>query len=156
MHQIFFYTILYADDTSVLLNGNRFTDLFTLHNSEFEKLSLWLRSNKLTLNVQKIYYIVVHRARIKSDKHAVITIDKDILQRTNSLKYLGFISDYKLNWTQHIAHVKNKISKVIGIMYSARIFLSKLSMRELYYLYIHIYPYLIYCIEVWGILLILI
>ena len=29
----------------------------------------------------------------------------------NSLKYLGVIIDYKLNWTQHIAHVKNKISK---------------------------------------------
>ena len=49
----FLYTILYADDTSVLLNGKRHTDLIALLNSEFEKLSLWLRCNKLSLNVQK-------------------------------------------------------------------------------------------------------
>ena len=145
----FLYTILYADDTNVLLNGKCYTDLVALLNSELEKLSLWLQSNKLSLNVQKTYYIVFHRARIKSDEHAVITINNVILQRTNSLKYLGVIIDYKLNWTQHIAHVKNKISKGIGIMYRARNYLSKVSMRKLYYSYI--YPYLIYCIEVWGI-----
>ena len=38
----FLYTILYADDTSVLLNGKCYTDLVALLNSELEKLSLWL------------------------------------------------------------------------------------------------------------------
>ena len=47
------YTILYANDTSVLLNGKRYTELIALLNSELEKISLWLRSNKLSLNVQK-------------------------------------------------------------------------------------------------------
>ena len=92
----FLYTILYADDTSVLLNGKRYTDLVALLNSELERLSLWLRFNKLSVNVQKTYYIVFNRARIKSGEHAVITIDKVILQRTNILKYLGVIIDYKL------------------------------------------------------------
>ena len=36
----FLYTILYADDTCVLLNGKRYTDLIALLNSELEKLSL--------------------------------------------------------------------------------------------------------------------
>ena len=102
------------------MNGKRYNDLIALLNSELEKLSLWLRSNKLSLNVQKTYYMVFHRARVKSDEHAVITIDNVILQRTNSFKYLGVIIDYKLNWTQHIAHVRNKISKGIGIMYRAK------------------------------------
>ena len=48
--------------------------------------------------------MVFHRARNKSDEHAVITIDNVILQRTYSLKYLGVIIEYKLIWTQHIAH----------------------------------------------------
>ena len=77
--------------------------------------------------------MVFHRARIKSDEHAVITIGNAILQRTNSLKYLGVIIDYKLNWTQYISHARNKISKGIGIMYRARKYLSKLSVRKLYY-----------------------
>ena len=59
-------------------------------------ISYWLRSNKLSLNVQKTYYIVFHRARIKSGEYAVITIDNAIPQRNNSLKYLCVIIDYKL------------------------------------------------------------
>ena len=98
-----------------------------------KKLSLWLRSNKLSLNVLKTYYFVFHRAKIKSDEHAVIIINNVIFQRTNSLKYIGVIIDYKLNWSQHIAHVKNNISKGIGIMYRARNYLSKLSMMKLCY-----------------------
>ena len=64
-------------------------------------------------------------------------------------KYFGVIIDHKLNWTQFIAHVKSKISKGIGIMYRARTYLTKNSLKKLYFSYI--YPYLIYCIEIWGI-----
>ena len=71
------------------------------------------------------------------------------VQRTGTFKYLGVIIDHKLNWTQHITYVKNKISKGIGIMYRARSCLTKRSLKNLYYSYI--YSYLIYCIEIWGI-----
>ena len=93
--------------------------------------------------------MVIHRSRIKTDSHAVITMDKVCLQRADSFKYLGLIIAHKLNWTQHIAYVKNKISKGIGIMYRARNCLTKTSLKNLYYSYI--YPYLIYCIEIWNI-----
>ena len=38
--------------------------------------------------------------------------------------------------------------KSIGIMYIARQFLTKKALLMLYYAYI--YPYMTYCIEVWG------
>ena len=93
------YRILYADDTSVLLNGNNYSNIIELLNLELEKLSIWLKCNKLTLNVQKTYYMVFHRSRIKTDTHAVITMDDVCLQRTDSFKYLGVIINHKLNWT---------------------------------------------------------
>ena len=93
----FLYTILYADDTSVLLNGNNYSNLIKLLDSELENVSIWLKSNKLTLNVQKTYYMVFHRSRIKTDTHAVITMDNVCLQRTDSFKYLGVIINHKLN-----------------------------------------------------------
>ena len=93
--------------------------------------------------------MVFHRAKLKIDKHAAIKMNGVFLQRTNSLKYLGVIIDHKLNWTQHIAHVKNKVSMGIGIMYRARNYLTKNSLKSLYFSYI--YPYLIYCVEIWGI-----
>ena len=91
---IFLYTILYADDTSVLLNGKDYAHLIGLLNTELEKVSIWLKTNKLSLNVKKTYYVVFHRSRIKTDAHAVITMDKVCLQRTDSFKYLGVIIDH--------------------------------------------------------------
>ena len=145
----FLYSILYADDTCVLLNGKNYLNLVKLLNSELDKLSIWLNANKLSLNVKKSYYMVFHRAKLKLDKRAVIKVNGVSLQSTNSFKYLGVIIDHKLNWTQHIAHVKNKVSKGIGIMYRARNYLTKNSLKSLYFSYI--YPYLIYCVEIWGI-----
>ena len=72
-----------------------------------------------------------------------------LLNRANQVKYFGIIIDHKLNCGQHITYVKNKIAKGIGIMYKARRFLSKACVNNLYQTYI--YPYLIHCIEVWGI-----
>ena len=75
-------------------------------------------------------------------------MEGNILTKINSAKYLGIIIDYKLNWIDHIAYVKNKISKGIGIIYKARSVLSKTSLVSLYYSYV--YPYLTYCNEAWG------
>ena len=47
----------------------------------------------------------------------------DLLNKVNSVKYLGIIIDHKLNWIDHIAYIKNNISKGIGIIYRARNFL---------------------------------
>ena len=45
--------------------------------------------------------------------------------------------------------LRTRSLKGLASCYKAINYLSKLSMRKLYYSYI--YPYLIYCIEVWGI-----
>ena len=58
------------------------------------------------------------------------------------------IIDAKLNWVSHITYVKNKITKGIGIIKKARPFLNKSVLSNLYHTFI--YPYLIYCVEVWG------
>ena len=72
-----------------------------------------------------------------------IITNNQILTKVNSIKHLGIIVDHKLNWLDHITYVKAKISKRIGIMYKARKYLSKNSLKN-------VYPYLTYCVEVWG------
>ena len=58
--------------------------------------------------------MVFHRSKIKTDTHAVNTMDNVCLQRTDSFKYLEVIINHKLNLTKHIDYVKNKISNGIG------------------------------------------
>ena len=47
------FTILYADDTSVVANNNNLDKLLEILNDELHKLSIWLKANKLSLNINK-------------------------------------------------------------------------------------------------------
>ena len=44
------YTVLYADDTCVLLNGKSLNLIVETVNAELQLLSTWLKSNKISLN----------------------------------------------------------------------------------------------------------
>ena len=105
------YTIMYADDTNVIMSGNDLESLIQSVKSELCLLNTWLKANKLSLNVNKIYYLVFHRARIKVDNDNSIRMNDSIINSASHLKYLGVIIGSKLNWVPHITYVKNIISK---------------------------------------------
>jgi hypothetical protein len=71
-----------------------------------------------------------------------------VIDRVKEVVFLGVILDEHISWKPHISHVARKISKSIGIIYKASFFLSKSSLCKLYYSLV--YPYLQYCITVWG------
>ena len=59
------FTILYADDTCVLLRSTDLSKLVKLISSEQNLLSKWFKSNIISLNTGKTFYMVFHRARLK-------------------------------------------------------------------------------------------
>ena len=84
------FAIMYADDTCFLINGTDMNTLIKQQNFELESLCIWFKSNKLSLNTQKTFYMVFHRARLKTiDKTIDIIMDNQILTKVNSIKYLG-------------------------------------------------------------------
>ena len=88
------YSILFADDTSVFLKGNNLNFLSTIINEELNKLSIWLASNKLTLNIEKLHYVIFHRARRKQS-NINMTLSNISLERVTFTKFLGAIIDEK-------------------------------------------------------------
>ena len=142
------FKILYADDTCVLISGNHLNNLIKMLNIELISLNNWFKANKLSLNTKKSFFMIFYRSRIKPNDINTVVIDNHDLTQVKSAKYLGVIIDHKLNWIEPIFYVKSKISKGIGIMYKARQFLTKKALLMLYHAYI--YPYMTYCIEVWG------
>ena len=64
------------------------------------------------LATQKTFYMLFHRARIKSN-NSVVKINDSVLNRVNNMKYLDVIIDHKLKWCEHISYVKNKVSKAL-------------------------------------------
>ena len=99
------YCILYVNDTCAVLSGNDLSDLKKLLHTELCKLSIWLSSNKLSLNTNKTFYLLLHRARIKPVKISM-EMNGSIINRVNSIKYLGVIIYHKLNWIKHIAYIE--------------------------------------------------
>ena len=143
------FTVLYADDTSVVIHGKDMLSIITTLNHELHTLSTWLKANKLSLNTDKTYYMIFHRARIKlPDTDYPIIMNNSPLSNIKNHKYLGVILDSKMSWILYISYVKNKVAKGIGIMFKARTYLDRKSLINLYNAYI--YPYLIYCVESWG------
>ena len=52
------YSILYADDTYIYLSGKDFCSLICTMNIEVNRIVVWPKSNKLTLNTSKAFYMV--------------------------------------------------------------------------------------------------
>ena len=105
------FNILYADDTSILLSGRDLNKLIQELNTELVLVLVteWLKANKLTLNIEKTYYIVFHCGRRKTLNNIKLQMDDKIpvIKESPHIKYLGVILDNKLNWIEHIGYVKN-------------------------------------------------
>ena len=91
--------------------------------------------------------MIFHRSRIKSEG-LQITIRNENIKETNSIKKLGILVDNKFKWHEHIIYTKNKVSPAIGILYKARKYANKQTVKQMYYTFV--FPYLIYGCEIWG------
>ena len=56
---------LFADDTSVVIEGTNYDKIIDIVYKELELKNIWLRANKLTVNIKKTHYVMFHRTRIK-------------------------------------------------------------------------------------------
>ena len=141
------FSILFADGTSILMKHTNLDHLSDMLNIELDKLSIWLASNKLTLNIDKSHFVILHRVRLKQNNMNISLCDIS-LNRVTLTKFLGVIIDGKLSFSRHVPYIKNIISKGIGIIIKARKYLNRKSLLDLYHAFV--YPYLTYCIEICG------
>ena len=130
-------SILFADDTTVIVESDSVSDAIALMKLELIKLNIfWLQANKLTLNTTKTHYMVFDRGKKQSGNN-LLTLNNKSIDYVKFTKFLGVIIDEQLNWLNPISYVKNKISKGFGIILRARKFSlkkrSRISIMPLYY-----------------------
>ena len=77
-----------------------------------------------------------------------IDINQTRIQEVKETKFLGVIIDNKLKWSAHISYISKKISKGIGTILKSRKVFCNETLLSLYHTFV--YPYLSYCIHVWG------
>ena len=95
------FSMLFADDTSVFIEGTNYDKMIDILNNELKRVDIWLKANKITINTKKTHYMMFHRTRIKGDHHPII-IGGNPLTYFNNTQFLGVIIDHKLKWSNHI------------------------------------------------------
>ena len=141
--------ILFADDSNLFISGNDADLIMKTLNTELKEISLWLKANKLSLNIKKTHFMIFS-SKNKPHTDMNINIDGEIINETSKTKFLGVIIDNKLSWKDHILYISGKLARGTGVILRARKYLMKETLISLYYSFV--YPYLIYCNHVWGLL----
>ena len=101
-----FNMVMYADDTTLYCNlSNNANENYL--NSELNKISEWLASNKLSLNTRKTKFMVFHTVQRKI-QYPILTINNTVIERVKQFNFLGIILHYTLKWQKHIDHVSKK------------------------------------------------
>ena len=98
--------ILFADDTTILIESDHVPTALKLMNKELQKLNTWLTANKLSLDISKTHYMVFDRGKEKEDQDSLY-LNKILTERAKFTKILMVIIDEKLTWTHHISFFWN-------------------------------------------------
>ena len=91
--------------------------------------------------------MVFHRAK-HLHMDVKLCINKVPIQQVDNTNFSVVIIYGNLNGSNHISYINSKIANGIGIICRARKFFLKSALINLCYAFI--FPYLIYCVEVWG------
>ncbi len=144
-HSIPAVSILFADDTTLLIPGSNYLELIHLFNFCRPYLESWLQLNKLYLNIEKTFYLIFGTA--SSDIFKLQLLNTEIT-RCFSATLLGLTLDSKYNWKEHIQKLLMKLLPLKPIFYHIRDKLTTQSKFLLYYSLVQ--SRLNYCIEFYG------
>ena len=141
--------VLFADDSNLILKGEDPKTLAETLTTELEKVNDWFAANKLLLNPDKTKLIVFKSRKCRKDLTAApVTLNGKILKQVTSESFLGVQLDEILKWYEHTGKVANNISRKIGMMSRVKHFVSRKTLRSLYFAFVH--PHIIYGITLWG------
>ncbi len=163
------FTLLFADDTCALASNSNLPDLIQKCNQEINKIAIWLKSNKLAVNVGKCKFLIFHNKGKKidlenlsldfnfndpqqNDPHKIIPLERIYNLHPNpelrSYKYLGILLDEYLSFNYHYDLICKKISKGLFCLKRAKNILNIKSLKSMYFALVH--SHLLYCSLVVG------
>ena len=138
----------FADDTNLLYVNKNLKTIQNKVNKDLKSLVTWLRANKISLNASKTELIIFRDPRKKITYDMKIKIDGKKLTPCSSVKYLGIYIDQHLNWNVHLAELKPKLSRAVGMLSKLRYFVNKETLRMVYF---GIFSSLLsYGAQIWG------
>jgi hypothetical protein len=100
-------TILYADDTNIIINDKNPDDFKTIMNNTYQDLNNWFKQNLLSLNHKKKTHFL--HFKMKNTNHIDMNTDhiNEPISKVQHIKFLGLMLDDTLSWKSHICKYVN-------------------------------------------------
>ncbi len=115
-------------------------------NNELKKLYQRCHCHRLTLNTDKIYFMLFSGKNILNFPNLQIT--NRTITKANKFKFLGVTYDESLTFKHHIDNITLKISRHIALLYQIKAFMPPDVLKSIYYAHIH--SLLTYCNPIWS------
>ena len=148
-----FDLVMYADDATLVSTLENFRDRNNAKeieqniNKEIHKITTWLPSNKLRLNVSKSKFMTFFK-HPKVTPKLNISVNDNQIDQVDEFNFLGITIDQSVTWVSHIRKISRKISMVTGILRKLKRTFPQYILRTIYNSLIH--PHLIYGLNLWG------
>ena len=128
---------------------DNFESLIKETNQELIRISTWLATNKLVLNISKTNHIIfTSKGKSYNKNVSNIQLDGNNIQQVNKTKFLGIVIEEHLNWAMHISHLCNIIARNVGILQKLRYFIPADVLKILYHSLV--LSHLHYCTLLWA------
>ena len=88
--------LLFADDTSIFYSHTNPNILESVLNNELKNIEVWLRCNKLSVNVKKTTYLIFKPWQKKFNHNFSFSLGGQLLTQANATKFLGVYIDEHL------------------------------------------------------------
>ena len=132
--------LMFPGNTNIFYSHHNIKKLFCTVNEELGKLGGCFTANRLSLNVKKTKYTFFHKNSVKdkiSLKLSDLHISNRSIEKESSVKFLGVMLDEHITRSNHIHATEKKLAKTINLLYKARHFLDKESLKTTHFSYIH-------------------
>ena len=98
----------FADDTTVFASDSGIKDVHASVNRKLVGVDNWLKTNILSLNLNKTSYMIIPNQKNALD----IKIRETILMKVSTVNFLGVTLDKNLTFKDHVNKVISSISTV--------------------------------------------
>jgi hypothetical protein len=148
-----FHDIMFAVDTTLQLDLSTFgseskpIELSTNINAELTKIAIWLKANKLSLNITTPKFMIFECPSSRPVK-LNLCIEQSPLDRVEQFNIFGLNIHKYLNWSFHTKHISLKIFRAIGVLNHLKYYLPQRILLTVYHALIT--PYMNYQLINWG------
>ena len=141
--------VMYADDTTLYSSASTINELAISLNQDLERVSNWVRENKLALNVTKTKSIVFgSRYMLADDPQLHLSMSGTPIEQVKKTKLLGVLLDSQLSWSGHIDCIITKMGRGLAMVRKCSTYLTPSVMGQV--IQSLVFCHLYYCPVIWS------